>query len=159
MNGSCHLNISTEIHQRWSNMRWSGSTWRERVLLFNIRLYRQLLHINLCIWLFFEHFEHFESNIDRASGSARLELEIFDRAITSARLGPSNKDSVFDSNSRTRNSRSTRSESSRVESNFEHARSKSHLCSWPFGIHRFSSTGSCLHNIKQFSIRQYSKAF
>ena len=78
-------------------MRWSGGAWRERVLLFSILLYRQLLHINLCIWLFFEHFEHFESNIDRASGSARLELEIFDRAITSARLEFSNKKSPFDS--------------------------------------------------------------
>ena len=42
---------------------------------------------------FFEHFEHFESNIDRASLSVRLELEIFDRAVTSVRLGPSNIDS------------------------------------------------------------------
>ena len=40
----------------------------------------------------------FESNIDRARESARLELEIFDRAMASARLDSSNKDFVFDSN-------------------------------------------------------------
>ena len=45
----------------------------------------------------FEHFEHFESNIDRASESARLELEIFDRAMAPARLDSSNKDFLFDS--------------------------------------------------------------
>ena len=67
----------------------------ERVLLFRILLYRQLLHIKYIT--FFEHFEHFESNFDRASESARLELEIFDRAMAPARLDSSNKDFLFDS--------------------------------------------------------------
>ena len=52
------------------------------------------------------------SNIDGASESARLELEIFDRAMAPARLDSSNKDFLFES----------------IESNFEHARSKSQVC-------------------------------
>src|SRR5271169_1995907 len=60
----------------------------EYYLLVLIILYISISHI-----VTLEHFEHSESNIDRTSLSVRLELEIFDRAVTSVRLGPSNIDS------------------------------------------------------------------
>ena len=60
MDGPCHLNISMKssalIKYEMERQHMEGAC-----ILFSILLYRQLLHINLCIDFFFEHFEHFDT--------------------------------------------------------------------------------------------------
>src|SRR5947199_276085 len=73
----------------------------------------------------------FESSIEQVfpARSSKLSSSIEQTPLLDSNSKISIEQSpLLDSNSRTRNPCSTRSESSRVESNFEHARSKSHLC-------------------------------
>jgi len=92
--------------------KWSGGARRKQAFLHSILL----LYVVFLLHYLFKHFEHFESNIDRTCLPGRLGLEIFDRTWLSVRLGISNRDFLFDSNSRTWNPCSNRTESSRTES-------------------------------------------